>query len=174
MVIVSQVYSKMESCRPHRASPVGHIAENCSSDQRLCYNCRQPGHESSACPSPRTVAAKQVRASDDSMIGPIHLTLCSVTLAAVWAISRPNVPVFELITQDATFVAITPSRFRPDSGLIELWCLRAHCSVVLLRFCWNEFCIPCSASWPRPECFHFASRKMLPLRRPKSYGKVRK
>ncbi|KAG1907245.1 uncharacterized protein F5891DRAFT_940689 [Suillus fuscotomentosus] len=39
--------------------PVGHIAENCSSEQRLCYNCRQPGHESSACPSPRTVAAKQ-------------------------------------------------------------------------------------------------------------------
>ncbi|KAG1753994.1 uncharacterized protein EDB91DRAFT_1043656, partial [Suillus paluster] len=38
---------------------VGHIAENCSSESRLCYNCRQPGHESSACPSPRTVAAKQ-------------------------------------------------------------------------------------------------------------------
>jgi len=38
---------------------LGHIAENCSSEQRLCYNCRQPGHESSACPSPRTVAAKQ-------------------------------------------------------------------------------------------------------------------
>jgi hypothetical protein len=39
--------------------PVGHIAENCSSEQRLCYNCRQPGHESSACPSPRSVSAKQ-------------------------------------------------------------------------------------------------------------------
>lgn len=38
---------------------VGHIAENCTSEQRLCYNCRQPGHESAACPSPRTVAAKQ-------------------------------------------------------------------------------------------------------------------
>lgn len=38
---------------------VGHIAENCSSEQRLCYNCRQPGHESSACPSPRTVTSKQ-------------------------------------------------------------------------------------------------------------------
>ena len=38
---------------------VGHIAENCSSEQRLCYNCRQAGHESSACPSPRTVSAKQ-------------------------------------------------------------------------------------------------------------------
>ncbi|RDX53763.1 hypothetical protein OH76DRAFT_1415862 [Lentinus brumalis] len=38
---------------------VGHIAENCSSEQRLCYNCRQPGHESAACPQPRSVAAKQ-------------------------------------------------------------------------------------------------------------------
>lgn len=38
---------------------LGHIAENCTSEQRLCYNCRQPGHESSACPQPRTVAAKQ-------------------------------------------------------------------------------------------------------------------
>jgi len=38
---------------------LGHIAENCTSEQRLCYNCRQPGHESSACPQPRTVATKQ-------------------------------------------------------------------------------------------------------------------
>ncbi|TBU46005.1 hypothetical protein BD309DRAFT_666337 [Dichomitus squalens] len=38
---------------------LGHIAENCSSEQRLCYNCRQPGHESAACPQPRSVAAKQ-------------------------------------------------------------------------------------------------------------------
>ncbi|KAH9833653.1 uncharacterized protein C8Q71DRAFT_771935 [Rhodofomes roseus] len=38
---------------------LGHIAENCTSEQRLCYNCRQPGHESSACPQPRSVAAKQ-------------------------------------------------------------------------------------------------------------------
>jgi cellular nucleic acid-binding protein len=38
---------------------VGHIAENCTSQERLCYNCRKPGHESSACTEPRTVAAKQ-------------------------------------------------------------------------------------------------------------------
>ncbi|KAF8520667.1 hypothetical protein JB92DRAFT_2675075, partial [Gautieria morchelliformis] len=35
------------------------LSPACSSDQRLCYNCRQPGHESPACPQPRTVAAKQ-------------------------------------------------------------------------------------------------------------------
>ncbi|TFK55663.1 hypothetical protein OE88DRAFT_646214 [Heliocybe sulcata] len=38
---------------------IGHIAENCTSEQRLCYNCRQPGHESSACPQPRTASMKQ-------------------------------------------------------------------------------------------------------------------
>jgi len=38
---------------------LGHIAENCTSQERLCYNCRKPGHESSACPEPRTVTAKQ-------------------------------------------------------------------------------------------------------------------
>jgi len=38
---------------------LGHIAENCSSEQRLCYNCRQPGHESSSCPQPRSVSQKQ-------------------------------------------------------------------------------------------------------------------
>jgi hypothetical protein len=38
---------------------VGHIAENCTSQERLCYNCRKPGHESSACAEPRSFAAKQ-------------------------------------------------------------------------------------------------------------------
>ncbi|KAI0787182.1 hypothetical protein BC629DRAFT_1288392 [Irpex lacteus] len=38
---------------------LGHIAENCTSEQRLCYNCRQPGHESAACTQPRTASAKQ-------------------------------------------------------------------------------------------------------------------
>src|ERR1700761_4889951 len=42
---------------------VGHIAESCPSEERLCYNCHEPGHESAACPSPRNtssnVAGKQ-------------------------------------------------------------------------------------------------------------------
>ena len=41
------------------STTVGHIAENCTSHERLCYNCRKPGHESSTCTEPRTVAAKQ-------------------------------------------------------------------------------------------------------------------
>ncbi|KAJ4987579.1 zinc knuckle [Stagonosporopsis vannaccii] len=32
----------------HAASQV------CSSSERLCYNCKQPGHESNGCPHPRT------------------------------------------------------------------------------------------------------------------------
>jgi hypothetical protein len=38
---------------------VGHIAENCTSQERLCYNCRKPGHESSACTEQRSFAGKQ-------------------------------------------------------------------------------------------------------------------
>jgi hypothetical protein len=30
------------------------LAEVCSSSERLCYNCKQPGHESNGCPHPRT------------------------------------------------------------------------------------------------------------------------
>ncbi len=40
-------------------TPVGHIAENCQSPSRLCYNCREAGHESTNCPHPRTTDGKQ-------------------------------------------------------------------------------------------------------------------
>ncbi|KAK2796850.1 hypothetical protein FQN50_009411 [Emmonsiellopsis sp. PD_5] len=33
--------------------------EVCSSAERLCYNCKQPGHESNNCPKPRTTETKQ-------------------------------------------------------------------------------------------------------------------
>jgi hypothetical protein len=42
-----------------KSTIVGHIAETCTSQERLCYNCRKPGHESSTCTEPRSVAAKQ-------------------------------------------------------------------------------------------------------------------
>ncbi|KAH9819451.1 hypothetical protein DFH28DRAFT_886597, partial [Melampsora americana] len=38
---------------------IGHLAEQCSAESRLCFNCKQPGHESAACPNPRTADAKQ-------------------------------------------------------------------------------------------------------------------
>ncbi|KAK9465181.1 zinc knuckle protein, partial [Lipomyces arxii] len=42
-----------------RCGNIGHFAEVCSSPERLCYNCKQPGHESNACPHPRTTETKQ-------------------------------------------------------------------------------------------------------------------
>lgn len=38
---------------------MGHLAEACQAPERLCYNCREPGHESTACPQPRTTDGKQ-------------------------------------------------------------------------------------------------------------------
>ncbi|KAK9324091.1 putative cellular nucleic acid-binding protein [Lipomyces orientalis] len=43
----------------NRCGNIGHFAEVCSSPERLCYNCKQPGHESNACPHPRTTETKQ-------------------------------------------------------------------------------------------------------------------
>ncbi|CDR99959.1 hypothetical protein, partial [Sporisorium scitamineum] len=37
----------------------GHLAENCSYTDRRCFNCLEAGHESSACPAPRTTETKQ-------------------------------------------------------------------------------------------------------------------
>ncbi|KZP00313.1 hypothetical protein CALVIDRAFT_548528 [Calocera viscosa TUFC12733] len=51
--------SLKNDCVGRQEEEIGHIAESCSSEQRLCYNCRQPGHESANCPAPRSVSAKQ-------------------------------------------------------------------------------------------------------------------
>ena len=40
-------------------STVGHLADNCSFTERRCFNCLEAGHETSACPSPRTTETKQ-------------------------------------------------------------------------------------------------------------------
>ena len=73
---------------------VGHIAESCSSEQRLCYNCRQPGHESSACPSPRTVSAKQCYSCGG--VGHIQGTACAGNKGSntkLWFPDKRNVQV---------------------------------------------------------------------------------
>ncbi|KAF8314569.1 uncharacterized protein EI90DRAFT_2948043 [Cantharellus anzutake] len=59
---------------------LGHIAENCPSDQRLCYNCRQGGHESAECPSPRSVSAKQCYGCGG--IGHVQSDCASLKIAA--------------------------------------------------------------------------------------------
>ncbi|KAF9423028.1 hypothetical protein BGZ94_008431 [Podila epigama] len=38
---------------------VGHYASVCTEVERLCYNCKQSGHESNLCPMPRTSDTKQ-------------------------------------------------------------------------------------------------------------------
>ncbi|KDN38647.1 hypothetical protein K437DRAFT_259346 [Tilletiaria anomala UBC 951] len=38
---------------------VGHLAEACTSQERLCFNCSEVGHESSACEAPRTTESKE-------------------------------------------------------------------------------------------------------------------
>ncbi|WVQ73136.1 hypothetical protein IAR50_002700 [Cryptococcus sp. DSM 104548] len=38
---------------------LGHVAVNCQAPARLCYNCREPGHESTACPKPRSTDGRQ-------------------------------------------------------------------------------------------------------------------
>ncbi|CAJ0762540.1 14021_t:CDS:2 [Entrophospora sp. SA101] len=38
---------------------VGHFVDSCPESDRLCYNCKQPGHEANQCTQPRTVETKQ-------------------------------------------------------------------------------------------------------------------
>ncbi|KAG0002396.1 hypothetical protein BGZ79_003077 [Entomortierella chlamydospora] len=38
---------------------MSHYANVCTESERLCYNCKQPGHESNLCPMPRTTDSKQ-------------------------------------------------------------------------------------------------------------------
>ena len=38
---------------------VEHLAQGCPQEERLCYNCKKPGHESNACTLPRTSANQQ-------------------------------------------------------------------------------------------------------------------
>ncbi|KAG0152009.1 hypothetical protein CROQUDRAFT_36121, partial [Cronartium quercuum f. sp. fusiforme G11] len=58
---------------------IGHLAEQCSAESRLCFNCKQPGHESATCPNPRTADAKQCYSC--SGIGHLAMDCPSVKVA---------------------------------------------------------------------------------------------
>jgi hypothetical protein len=71
------------------------LAEVCSSSERLCYNCKQPGHESNGCPHPRTTEST----SPEPLCCPPtpHVTdslkPSSATTARASATSRPTAPL---------------------------------------------------------------------------------
>lgn len=142
---------------------VGHIAENCTSDERLCYNCRQPGHESSACPSPRTVSAKQCY----SCGGVGHL--------------QSDCPTLRLQNASVGQKCFVCSR------VLSLWSLLTfirlelrspwpHCAYLSFRRdrrcrC-RRICITRAPSRTGAEHVHIASSHVLSLRRTKPHGQV--
>jgi hypothetical protein len=70
------------------ASSTDTFAEVCSSSERLCYNCKQPGHESNGCPHPRTTE------STSSFIIPPsdHWTLVVPFVAPASRVHAPRAP----------------------------------------------------------------------------------
>lgn len=138
---------------------VGHIAENCTSEQRLCYNCRQPGHESAACPSPRTAAAKQCYSCGG--VGHIQAECPSLRVQGASAGQKCYVSCqmcFCELAYDSCW-----------SDTTELWPVWSHRSQ-LPKCQW--LCIPGTSTWTFAEHVHTASCQMLSLRRTKPYGQV--
>ena len=149
---------------------VGHIAENCSSEQRLCYNCRQPGHESAACPSPRSVAAKQCYSCGgvghiqgmDSLSFAFRRSIVSSRMSqlegAEW---KPKMLCLCSVNEPGPRVDLFP----------ELWSLRSLCPQ-LSGPCsrWRRLCFSRASAWPRSEHVDVAAGQMLSLRRSQPYG----
>lgn len=134
---------------------MGHIAEACSSDQRLCYNCRQPGHESAACPQPRTVAAKQCY----SCGGVGHIQAECPSLRVQGGNQKCYVSPFSLFRWELGSIRLCTT---------ELWAIRTH------RACMPEWCCCCSptACWTVSQYSLTTSGEVLPMRRFEPYVEV--
>ena len=155
-------------------SPVGHIAENCSSEQRLCYNCRQPGHESSACPSPRTVASKQCYSCGgvghiqgmspfrDRRIGLIVSGQLNVRPFACSSRARTPSAMYVLSSCGGTGIDVA-------AELCSLWTLRSQLPE---RRC-RRLRLSRAAPGPRFEHVCPAPCQVLSLRWSEPYGEVR-
>lgn len=146
---------------PYRCShtlSVGHIAENCTSAERLCYNCRQPGHESTACPSPRTVATKQCYSCGG--VGHIQAECPNLKLAGggqkCYVSSRPRL-----------------TRSSPDRVFWngpELWAVRTYCARVHWWCRW--LCHAGASAWQGTEHVNAPSHQVLPMWWPEPHGEV--
>lgn len=159
MLQVREPYVVLTFLVSHRNRPwlVGHIAENCSSEQRLCYNCRQPGHESAACPQPRSVAAKQCYSCGG--VGHIQAECPSLRLQNNG--QKCYVSIGVVTTRVSAFLSSsTPSELWP------VWTLRA----LLPQWCGWRFRLPCTPAWTWTEHLHPSPGQVLPLRRTEPYG----
>lgn len=154
--------------------PVGHIAENCTSDQRLCYNCRQPGHESSACPSPRTVAAKQCY----SCGGVGHIQGAPLDLVCPkysYISNHPSAECPSLRQQNNNQKCYVSLRLRSLRGHLlksspELRSIRSFRPQ--LHWKYGRICPSCPRCRTGFEHFDTTPCQMLSMRRTESYGQV--
>jgi hypothetical protein len=112
--VVTVRFSDFILLRVYTLVLVGHIAENCTSEQRLCYNCRQPGHESASCPQPRTVSTKQCYSCGG--VGHIQAECPSLRLQG------GNQKCY------VSFHAYEPYRALINNLSVELWPFWARCS----------------------------------------------
>ena len=131
--------------------PVGHIAENCASEQRLCYNCRQPGHESAACPQPRSVAAKQCYSCGG--VGHIQAECPSL---------KQNSGQKCYVSTPIMSNLLPSNSYRPAQP--ELWPVRTFCALLPQRH-WR-FRVSCSCRWTRLEHLYASADQVLQVRRP--------
>jgi hypothetical protein len=156
---------------------VGHIAENCTSQERLCYNCRKPGHESSACTEPRSVAAKQCYSCGG--IGHIQAECPTLRLQG----SNQKCYVRASVISPPFFCCLPPQeawerREKAQRMLrwlfVELWSFwtyRARLSQRRSIRLW--FCVARSATWSWIERGVAPARQVLSLWWAKPHGTVR-
>jgi len=144
---------------------VGHIAENCTSQERLCYNCRKPGHESSACTEPRSFAAKQCY----SCGGVGHIQAECPTLRLQGSNQKCYVRALLTMEEMLSDCAI----FFSGCSFIELRPFWTYCARVSQRSgarLW--FCVARPSPWSRTEHGVAPAYQVLSMRWPKSYGPV--
>jgi hypothetical protein len=144
---------------------VGHIAENCTSQERLCYNCRKPGHESSVCTEARSFAAKQCYSCGG--IGHIQAECPTLRLQG----SNQKCYVRALLTMEEMLSGCV--NFFLDDLFIELrpfWTYRARVSQRSGARPW--FCVACAPPWSRTEHGVTPAYQVLSLRWTEPHGPV--